>query len=342
VRIAQVMAGAPNGGAELFYERMTVALAGVGQDVLPLLRIDEGRAGRLAAAGLMPQEFRFGGPLDVFTKPALARALRKFRAEIAVAWMSRAAAKLPHGDWVNVGRLGGYYDLKYFGSCEHLVGNTRGIVAWIAEQKTWPREKIHYLPNFVEDFGDAEAAARDELGVPEGAPMMLGLGRLHAVKGFDTLIRAAALLPEVYCVIAGEGPERKRLEHLIAELGVRQRVKLLGWRSDSGALLKAADVFVSSSRHEPLGNMVLEAFAAQTPVLAAKSEGPAEVIRNGEDGVLVAADDVAALASGARALLGDVRLRVKLALAARQRYAAEFSRAVVVAAWLELFERIAG
>jgi glycosyltransferase involved in cell wall biosynthesis len=88
--------------------------------------------------------------------------------------------------------------------------------------------------------------------------------------------------------------------------------------------------------------MVLEAFAAQTPVLAAKSEGPAEVIRNGEDGVLVAADDVAALASGARALLGDVRLRVKLALAARQRYAAEFSRAVVVAAWLELFERIAG
>jgi glycosyltransferase involved in cell wall biosynthesis len=335
------MAGAPNGGAELFFERMTVALAGAGQHVLPLVRRDEGRSGRLVAAGLLPLEFRFGGALDVFTKPALARALKNFRADIAVAWMSRAAAKLPRGDWVTLGRLGGYYDLKYFRSCEHLVGNTRGIVEWIAAQDKWAPDKIHYLPNFVEDFADAEAASRAELGVPEGAPMILGLGRLHEVKGFDTLIRAAALLPEAYCVIAGEGPERKRLESLIAELRVRDRVKLLGWRDDSGALLKAADVFVSSSRHEPLGNMVLEAFAAQTPVLAAKAEGPAEVIRDGEDGVLVPVDDVAALASGARMMLGDVRLRVKLALAARQRYAAEFSREVVLAAWLDLFEKIA-
>ncbi len=341
MRIAQVMAGAANGGAELFFERMTIALAQDGQTVLPLVRGDATRSGRLVAAGLRPLEFRFGGPFDVLTRSGLARALNKFKAEIAIAWMSRAAAKLPRGDWVNVGRLGGYYDLKYFGACDHLVGNTRGIVEWIAAQRKWPPDKIHYLPNFVEDFAEAEPASRAELGVPEGAPMMLGLGRLHAVKGFDTLIRAAALLPDVYCVIAGEGPERKRLESLIAELRVHERVKLLGWRGDSGALLKAADIFVSSSRHEPLGNMVLEAFAAQTPVLAAKAEGPAEVIRNGEDGVLVPVDDVAALATGARAMLGDVRLRVKLALAARQRYAAEFSREVVVATWMDALQRMA-
>jgi glycosyltransferase involved in cell wall biosynthesis len=342
VRIAQVMAGAAHGGAEMFFERMTIALADQGQHVLPLIRGEESRSGRLVAAGLQPLEFRFGGMLDVFTRPALARALRNFRAEVAIAWMSRAAAKLPRGDWVNVGRLGGYYDLKYFRACDYLVGNTQGIVEWIAAQDKWKREKIHYLPNFVEDFAEAEPAARADLGVPEGAPMMLGLGRLHAVKGFDTLIRAAALLPEVYCLIAGEGPERKRLEGLISDLRVGDRVRLLGWRSDTGPLLKAADVFVSSSRHEPLGNMVLEAFAAQTPVLAAKSEGPAEVIRDGDDGMLVPVDDVAALASGARMLFADVRLRVKFALAARQRYAAEFSREVVLAAWLDFLQRIAG
>ncbi len=336
MRIAQVMAGAPNGGAELFFERMTIALAQRGQTVLPLVRGDAIRSERLVAAGLRPQQFRFGGPLDILTRPALARALRNFKTEVAIAWMSRAAAKLPRGDWVNVGRLGGYYDLKYFRSCDHLVANTRGILEWIAAQKTWPREKIHYLPNFVVDFADAMPAMRETLGVPEDAQMMLGLGRLHAVKGFDTLIRAAAMLPNVYCLIAGEGPERRRLESLIAELRVQDRVKLLGWRTDTGALLKAADIFVSSSRHEPLGNMVLEAFSAQTPVLATKAEGPVEIIQDGADGMLVAVDDAHALADAARAMLGDVRLRIRLALGARQRYAACYARDIVVSEWLNV------
>jgi glycosyltransferase involved in cell wall biosynthesis len=335
------MAGAPQGGAELFFERMTIALAQHGQHVLPLVRADATRSGRLVAAGLRPHELRFGGPFDILTRPALARALKTFRADIAIAWMSRAASKLPNGPWVNLGRLGGYYDLKYFGTCDHLIGNTQGIVDWIAQQRKWPRENIHYLPNFVEDFAEAEPASRESLGVPEGAKMMLALGRLHAVKGFDTLIRATALLPDTYCLIAGEGPERQRLEHLITELGVQQRVKLLGWRADTGALLKAADIFVSSSRHEPLGNMVLEAFSAQTPVLAAKAEGPAEIIRHGEDGWLVPVDDAPALAEAARIMLADVRLRVKFALAARQRFAAEFSRDVVLAAWLGLLAKVA-
>ncbi len=341
MKIAQIMAGAANGGAELFYERMTLALAEAGETVLPIVRREESRSGRLLAAGLRPVELPFGGPFDFRTKPGIAAALTRLRADVAIAWMSRAAAKLPRGRWKNVGRLGGYYDLKYFSTCDYLVGNTHGIVDWILGQKKWPRERVVYLPNFVDDFGDAEAVLRDSLGVPEDAKLMLGLGRLHAVKGFDTLIRAAALLPDVYCVIAGEGPERARLEALTRELRVETRVKLLGWRDDSGALLKAADIFVSSSRHEPLGNMVLEAFAAQTPVLAAKAEGPAEVVRDGQDGILVPMNDAPALAAAAATLLGDVRLRVRLALAARQRFAAEFSKPVVIAAWLAFLQDIA-
>jgi glycosyltransferase involved in cell wall biosynthesis len=338
MRIAQVMAGAANGGAELFFERMTLALSRAGQEVQPLIRRDGAREARLRAAGVSPTAFRFGGPLDLLTRPRLRRALADFGADIAIAWMSRAAKHLPTGPWVNVGRLGGYYDLKYFTSCRYLVGNTHGIVDYIAG-KGFARERVAYLPNFVEDFSGVEAASRAELGVPEEAPLMLGLGRLHAVKGFDILIRAAALLPEAYCVIAGEGPERAALQRLIAELGLAERVKLLGWRTDTGALLKAADIFVSSSRHEPLGNMVLEAFSAQTPVLAARAEGPAEVIHPGQDGLLVPIDDAAALADAAKSLLADVRLRVKLSLCARQRYMDEFSEPTVTAAWLEFLKR---
>jgi glycosyltransferase involved in cell wall biosynthesis len=339
MRIAQIMAGAPNGGAELFFERMTTALARAGQDITPIIRREAGRGSRLRAAGLDPVELRFGGPLDFFTKPKIRRALQARKADIAIAWMSRAAAHLPTGAWTNIGRLGGYYDLKYFRACKYLVGNTHGIVDYITGTG-FPRDHAQYLPNFVDDFAAEEPASREALGIPEGAKLMLGLGRLHAVKGFNTLIRAAALLPDVYCVIAGEGPERAALTRLIGELGLGARVKLLGWREDSGALLKAADIFVSSSRHEPLGNMVLEAFSAQTPVLAAKAEGPVEIIRHGEDGILVPINDPEALADVAKTMLDDTRLRVKLALSARQRFVEEFSEKTVVAAWMAFLEKI--
>ena len=335
------MAGAANGGAELFYERMTGALARAGQEVLPVIRREPGRAARLAALGLHPVQLRFGGRLDLLTKPRIAAALRAFKPDIAMAWMSRAAVHLPQGDWVSIGRLGGYYDLKYFRACRYLVGNTHGIVDYITGTG-FPRERTAYLPNFVADFAAEVPAARAEFGIPEGAPLLLGLGRLHKVKGFDTLIQALARLPEVYCVIAGEGPERAALEALVAELKLGARVKLPGWRRDTGALLKAADMFVSSSRHEPLGNMVLEAFSAATPVLAARAEGPGEVIRVGEDGLLVPVDDAGRLAEAARGLLGDAGLRAKLAAAGRARFAAEFAEPAVVAAWLDFFNKVRG
>jgi glycosyltransferase involved in cell wall biosynthesis len=341
MRIAQVMAGAPQGGAELFFERMTLALARDGQEVLPLIRNDSGREARLAAAGLVAKTFRFGGKLDFATRPGLRHALRAQKTDVAIAWMSRAANFLPRGDWTNIGRLGGYYDLKYFRACKYLVGNTQGICDYIAGTG-FAKTHIKYLPNFVDDFAGAEPADRAALAVPEDAKLMLGLGRLHQVKAFDTLIRAVALMPEAYCIIAGEGPERLALTKLIAELGLRERVKLLGWREDTGALLKAADLFVSSSRHEPLGNMVLESFSAQTPVLATRAEGPTEIIRHGEDGFLVPIDDPAAMAGAAQNILNDVRLRIKISLRARQRFMEEFSEKTVVAAWMDFLTKVAG
>jgi glycosyltransferase involved in cell wall biosynthesis len=255
--------------------------------------------------------------------------------------MSRASQHAPRGDWTLVGRLGGYYDLRYYRECEHLVGNTRGIVDYLVKNGIAPA-RAHYLPNFVTDFAGVEPADRARFGVPEDAPLVLALGRLHPVKGFDTLIEALARLPDTYALIAGEGPERGALTALIERHHLAARVKLIGWRTDTGALLKTADLFISSSRHEPLGNMVLEAFSAQTPVLATDAEGPSEVIRDGIDGVLVPRDDPAALADAAGHLLGDVRARVRLALAARQRFAAEFSEATVTEAWLSLLHKVAG
>ena len=134
MRIAQVMAGAAHGGAELFFERMTIALARAGETVLPIIRSEPARMARLRHAGLSPVTLRFGGALDFFTTPRAGAVLRDFAPDIAIAWMSRAAAHTPRGDWTLIGRLGGYYDLKYFRRCNVLIGNTHGIVRWIVEQ----------------------------------------------------------------------------------------------------------------------------------------------------------------------------------------------------------------
>src|SRR5271157_4665076 len=137
MKSAQVMAGSPAGGAELFFERLTVALAASGETILPVIRRNAARAARLAAGGLKPMQLGFGGPLDLLTGPLLRAALRRFAPRVVVAWMNRAAHFTPRGHWVLAGRLGGYYDLAYYKNCDHLIGNTRGIVQWIAGQG-WP------------------------------------------------------------------------------------------------------------------------------------------------------------------------------------------------------------
>lgn len=334
MRVAQVMAGAPQGGAEAFYERLCVALHAAGEDVLPVIRRDAERAARLRAGGLSPVELGFGGALDLLTGPRLRSVLAGFAPSVTVAWMNRAARFAPKGPWTLVGRLGGYYDLKYYRRCDHLVGNTRDIVRWIAAQG-WPADRVHYLPNFAADLAGAAPA---EL---PGATRLLAMGRLHGNKGFDVALRALALLPGAHLSIAGEGPQRGALETLGRDLGVADRVAFLGWRSDIGALLSACDVFVCSSRHEPLGNIVLEAWSANRPIVAAAAQGPSELIADGETGLLVPVEDAEALARSIGALTADPQRAARIAQAGRAAYERDFTEAAVVARWREFLAAVA-
>ncbi len=323
------MAGAPAGGAELFFERLAAALHRAGDAVLPVIRRDPARAARLAGTGLHPGQLRFGGPLDLLTRPRLAALLRCFAPEVVVAWMNRAAAMTRRGEWVLAGRLGGYYDLRHYRACDHLIGNTRGITGWIAGQG-WPRARVHHLPNFAPDLRGAVPAP---LPVPPGAPAVLALGRLHRNKAFDVLVRALPDLPGVHTVVAGDGPERDALRRLARDLGVADRLHLPGWSHDTAGLLAACDVLCCPSRHEPLGNVVIEAFSAGRPLVAADADGPRELVRPGEDGLLVPREDPRALADALGAVLEDRALAARLAVAGRARFEAEHAEAPVVARW---------
>jgi glycosyltransferase involved in cell wall biosynthesis len=329
MRTAHLMAGAAEGGAELFFERLIPALAASGEEVLPVIRRNRARAARLAEAGVAPVQLGFGGRLDLVTRWRAGRALRRFGPRVVVAWMGRAARHAPAGDWVMVGRLGGTYSLEQFARCDHLVGNTPGMVDWIVRQG-FPAGRVHLLPNFV---ADVAGAAPSVLPVPAGAPVVLAMGRLHRAKGFDVLLAALTRLPGVHAVIAGDGPERAALMRLAAQAGVADRAHFLGWRRDTASLLAACDVLVCPSRAEPLGNVVLEAFSAGKPVVAAMAEGPAWLLGGGQRGVLVPVESGIALAAGIEGMLGNPEMAARMAAAGRAHFEVAFSEASVVASW---------
>ncbi|HEY7379544.1 MAG TPA: glycosyltransferase [Steroidobacteraceae bacterium] len=137
------------------------------------------------------------------------------------------------------------------------------------------------------------ATLRRELGAAPGDYLVGGVGRLARSKGFDVLVEAfkRAHLPAARLVIIGEGRERTRLERALVP-----GISLPGFRSDAKDCYQAFDVFVSPSRSEPLGRVVLEALDAGVPVIASATRGPAEILSR-YPGELFPIGDVDALAA---------------------------------------------
>jgi glycosyltransferase involved in cell wall biosynthesis len=119
-------------------------------------------------------------------------------------------------------------------------------------------------------------------------------------------------------------------------------VRFLGWRNDASALYRSADLCVFPSRFEPLGNVVIQAWAHGLPIVAAKAQGPGALIKNGEDGFLVQVDNAEALADKVRAMLADPALRQAFTAAGKARVAAEFSETAITAQWRALLARYGG
>ena len=344
MRVAQIMAGAEHGGAELFFERLVIALAQAGVEQEALIRTAPGRAANLRAAGVKTLEAPFGGLFDLSTHKLIQRRLDAFQPDVALCWMSRAAQKFPARRKgrlpVLCARLGGYYSLKYYRHCDHLIGNTKDICSYIRAQG-WPESRVHYLPNFA-DANPAPPVSREVFQTPGDAPLLLAMGRLHKNKGFDVLLAALCNIPRACLWLAGEGPEDAALRDQAARLGLEQRVRFLGWRDDAPALLAAADILVCPSRIEPLGNVVIEAWAQGVPVVASRAKGPVSLIGHNVSGLLVDIEDAGALAAEIRKAVNQPELAAGLASAGRAAYLQNFTREAVVQRYQAFFMEVAG
>ena len=192
----------------------------------------------------------------------------------------------------------------------------------------------------------SEAAARQQFGVSADAFVIGAVGRLEPQKRFDLLIGAFADLvheyPHARLLIAGEGSARAALERQIAALELGDRCRLAGQQSDILRFHHALDLFVQSSEYEGTPNVVLEAMALETPVVATDVGGTRELCEDGVHGTIVPAGDAAALSAAIVALIANPARRRALARAARGHVERNLSFAQRVRALDDIYQSMMG
>jgi glycosyltransferase involved in cell wall biosynthesis len=234
---------------------------------------------------------------------------------------------------------------RMYPSADQVVAISKGVAADIASLVPRTRGRVTVIHNAgVEP--DVREMARESLSSnerPDG-PLVVACGRLKPLKGFAHLIDALAEVRKsvpAHLWIIGEGTQRAYLENKIARLGLRHCVRLLGFQRNPYRYMAAADLFALSSHFEGFGNVIVEAMACGTPVVATDCPyGPREIIEDGENGLLVEPASAASLARGILRVLCDEGLKHRLASKGLER-ARDFEAQSIADEYGGLFLRIA-
>ncbi|ANT60171.1 colanic acid biosynthesis glycosyltransferase WcaL [Salipiger sp. CCB-MM3] len=196
----------------------------------------------------------------------------------------------------------------------------RAQLMCFADAADWPKLRIVHCGIDPERYAPAAQSGQS----------LLFVGRLAGVKGVPVLLRALADLaprhPDLRLRLIGDGPERGALERKAAELGLTQRVEFLGYRSQAevAEALSAADIFVLPSFAEGVPVVLMEAMAAQLPVVTTRIAGVPELVEHGASGLLVPPGEAGALAAALDSLLSDPDARRRMGAAGRAKVIAEF------------------
>ena len=311
---------------------------------------------------------------DLRALAALVRLMRRQRVQVVhthtskAGFIGRLAGRLagvpavihqPHGHIFY-----GYYGTRrsaFFATLERVAARWSDRIVMLTERGTEEhlaqgighRAQFVVVPSgvptaTVRSSAPSQAVARTRLGVPPQTFVIVGVGRLVHIKGFDLLVAALAgvstEIPDARLILVGDGPEREALAAKAAALGVGAQLELGGAVSGVAGVvdyLDAADVCAAPSRNEGMGRALVEAMALGLPVVGTAVGGIPAVIGADEAGRLVPPDDVPALTRALLELGRDRALRAKLGEAARAR-AEQFSSAVADARLLAVYAALAG
>ncbi|MDX3905549.1 MAG: glycosyltransferase [Pigmentiphaga sp.] len=209
-----------------------------------------------------------------------------------------------------------------------VVGVSKGVVRDLSAMFPSMAGKFRHVYNGIplDQVRRLASCTRPPAGDP-GIFHIVAIGRLDALKDFNTLIEAAEILddPRIAFTILGDGPERTALQRRISASRSRSKVTLAGYVANPFPVLAHAYAFVSTSRRESFGNAMVEALCLGVPVIAADCpHGPAEILADGRYGMLFPVGDACALAAAVLRLVEDPDQHERLATMAPDR-AAEFS-----------------
>lgn len=349
MRVVLVTNGLLYGGAERIVEAQAIDLAEQRWAVRVVATTRDGPIGEaLRARGIPVDILGINSPFDARVPLALAKIINEHRAEIVHSHITVSdLANLAAHPLARRAKLVSTVHSAYVGlhplvrRAWHagLFAFDRVLAVSDTVRRTLPqRLKVELVrPSLIDATPKlTRAAARALLGVADDVPLILSVGRLVEVKGYDVLANAARLLktPRARVLVIGEGPERAKLEALGA-------LELLGSRDDAGDLLAAADVVVSPSRSEGFPQAPLHAMAAGVPVVATRAGGTPEVVLDGETGVLVPIEDPAALSAAIDRLLADRALAERLGRAGKARLeSARLTKRAMLARMRAIYEEL--
>jgi glycosyltransferase involved in cell wall biosynthesis len=336
-----------SGGAERFYVRLVNSLA----EQSPVLAVNPPRSAvrKMLDPGVSQIHPMMWSKGDAISRWIIHRAVLKNGPAIVQSYMGRATSltHIPRGKGlVHVARLGGYYNLKVYRHAHHLVGNTKGICDYLI-RGGFKADTVHYIGNFVEPIPtppeEELAALRERLNIPPGAFVICCAARFHENKGLPDLLMAFSKHwknhPEARLILVGDGPLAAEIRTLIQTLKIGGAVILPGW-CDPAPYYHLADVLTCPSRHEPLGNTILETWACGKPLVATQTLGATELVTHGENGLITPLKDPGALAAAFEQLMNDPVLRASLAAAGKQTVMNHYSKEVIVRQYTGLYNQL--
>jgi len=324
------------GGNEKWTCEAAAGLIRRGHDVLlvggsPLM------AERASSYGIRFHRLRLRGDGDIRGIVMLRRLFGRLHPDAVILtkmkeyWLGGIAAKLARVDKIYF-RMGidrpVKTNLKYrflLGRvCDKFIVNSESVRDTLLKAPFIRPEKIAIVKNGIatDKAGDVNPELMRSLGVPPNAKVVGATGRLAKQKGFDVLIKAFKNVrekrPDAFLVIAGEGHERKDLKRLAGRLDLSNGVSMPGFVEDMPSFYGGLDLFALPSRFEGMPNVVLEAMAAEVPVVATDVSGVADLIKDRRTGHLVPAENPEELASRIIEMLAGKDHRIELAKRARR------------------------
>ena len=351
MKILQISSASTFGGGERYVVDLTNALQSRGHDLYVIVRPNSPLPTYLEIPKDKIKELPLRNALDAPSARELDKFVKENQIDVVHAHMARDYSLAAYATRRNskarffvtrhvLFKLNSLHR-RTLSRATRVIAVSHAVERELKAQQLVTDDQIAVIPNginvekfirAVADFDRQQFIA--EKNLPDARMWVGTVGELRTLKRHDDFIRAAAkvaqTIPDVHFIVAGIDPSktgevRRALKHLVAELGLKDRVHFLGWLDNAAQLYCLLDVFVSASEIESFGLVIAEAMSVGTPVVATMTEGAKEVLENQKTGLLVPIGDTEEMANAITSLLDSEEKRQLMGETGRETVSQKFS-----------------